>query len=175
MADFFLFDTLSGGAGYATQLGRYIEALLAQAQQALDTCPEQCERSCYRCLRTYSNRIIHQRLDRHLAGVLLQAIVSGKAPATLTVAQQAIQLDMLRQFLELAGVVECQRERVQQGVRVPLLARTVHGTYAVGTYPVQQDRQVVRHPLDALPTSQVRLFSDYELAHNLPSTAQSFL
>ncbi len=176
MADFFLFDTLSGGAGYATQVGQHIDTLLSQAQYILDTCPEQCERSCYRCLRTYTNRIIHQRLDRRLAGTLLRAIVSGKAPDTLPLAQQAQQLDLLRQFLELTGGgVECQRESVQHGISVPLLLRTSQGSSAIGVYPVQQNRQVIQHPLDALPKSQVQLFSDYELMHNLPNIAQLLL
>ncbi len=175
MADFFLFDTLSGGAGYATQVGQYVEPLLASTQRILDTCPEHCERSYYRCLRTYLNRMIHQRLDRHLASTLLRAIVNGKAPAKLPISQQAEQLEMLRQFLELAGTVECQREVELHGIPVPLLVRTSHESYAIGTYPVQQDRQAVGHALDALPTKQVRLFSDYELVHNLPTIAQSLL
>ena len=119
--------------------------------------------------------MLHQRLDRHLASTLLRAIVSGKAPATLTISQQAAQLEMLRQFLELSGAVECQGEVVMHGIPVPLLIRTARGSYAIGTYPVQQDRKVVSHPLDTLSAKHVLLFSDYELAHNLPNIAQSLL
>lgn len=173
MVDFFLYDTLSGGAGYATQLGRFMNSILETAQDLLDSCPEQCEHSCYRCLRTYANRMIHQRLDRHLASVLLRSIVWGQPPKSLTVQQQAVQLDMLRQFLELSGGVECQTECIIQGTEVPLLVKTTRGTYMVGSYPVQQDIQIVKHLLSALPASQVRLFSDYELVHNLPKIAQS--
>ena len=175
MADFFLFDTLSGGAGYATQVGQHMEALLKETQQMLDICPEDCEQSCYRCLRTFSNRVIHRRLDRHLAGTLLRAIVSGKAPKPFSVTQQADQLEMLRQFLELTGGVQCQRESVLHGIPVPLSIRTSQGIYAIGTYPVQQNRQVVKHSLDGLPAHQVRIFSDYELRHRLPSIAQMLL
>jgi len=174
MADFFLFDTLSGGAGYATQIGQHLESLLSFTQDILTDCPDNCERSCYRCLRTYVNRILHHHLDRYLAGNLLQAIISGHAPVTPTIEQQTRQLDALRQFLELAGV-ECQHGGVLQGVNVPMLVKMAHQTYAVGTYPVQQERLLVRHPLDVLPARQVRLFSDYELAHNLPHVAQSLL
>jgi len=174
MADFFVFDTLSGGAGYATQAGRYIEALLRETQQVLDTCPEDCERSCYRCLRTYSNRIRHHRLDRRLAGTLLRAIIHGHPPATPGIAEQATQLDALRQFLELAHI-PCRREDTWHGVRVPLLVESSQGPFAVGAYPIQQDRQVVAHPLDVLPAQQVRLVSDYELTRNLPGIAQSLV
>ncbi|HVB74904.1 MAG TPA: DEAD/DEAH box helicase [Ktedonobacteraceae bacterium] len=173
MVDFFLYDTLSGGAGYATQVGRFMDALLAAAQQYLDFCPEQCERSCYRCLRSYANRMMHKRLDRHLASVLLRAIIQGQPPGQLTTPQQAAQLEMLRQFLELSGGIECQTECVIQGTSVPLLVKAARGKYMVGSYPVQRDIQAVKHPLSTLPASQVRLVSDYELVHNLPKIAQS--
>ena len=174
MADFFIFDTLSGGAGYATQVGQHIELLLSRTQNILTSCPEQCERSCYRCLRTYTNRILHSHLDRHLSGMLLRSILNGQAPATLSIAQQTAQLDMLRQFLELAGIPsEC--GGILNGIQVPLLVKAMRGTYAVGTYPIQQEVPKAKHPLNALPDRQVRLFSDYELAHNLPNVAQALL
>lgn len=177
MVDFFLYDTLSGGAGYATQVSRVMNELLKETLHILDACPEQCERSCYRCIRTYANRILHPKLDRKLAGVLLRAIISGQPPQSLTVYEQARQLEMLRQFLDLSGGVECQTERMHQGVLVPLMVKTFRGIYAIGSYPVLQDRQAqtVRPPLDMLSTNQIRLYSDYELAHNLPGVAQSFL
>src|SRR5207248_1193755 len=96
------------------------------------------------------------------------------APATLSIAQQAAQLDMLRQFLELAGV-PCECEGILHGIQVPLLVKALHGTFAVGTYPIQQELLKAKHPLEGLPERQVRLFSDYELAHNLPNVAQSLL
>lgn len=172
---FFLFDTLSGGAGYATQIGLYVDRLLQETQHILDHCPEQCEQSCYRCLRTYHNRILHHRLDRHLAGTLLRAIVSGQIPETLSLADQRENLEMLRHYLDLSGIIECQSGEIIHGVEVPLLVKGTQQTLAIGVYPVQQDRQVVKHSLDVLSTNQVQLFSDYELAHNLPYIAHSLL
>ncbi len=172
MADFFLFDTLSGGAGYATQVGRYVGQLLEMAQEILDTCPEQCERSCYRCLRTYSNRFMHQHLDRHLAATLLRALISGQPPASFSTSEQVAQLDMLQTFLELSRNVTCERAARVEGQTVPLLVKTDYGSYAIGTYPVQQEISMVGHPLDAIKTKPVRLVSDYELAHDLPAVAE---
>ena len=174
MVDFFVFDTLSGGAGYATQVGQHIESLLSLTQDILTSCPEHCERSCYRCLRTYANRIKHSHLDRHIGGTLLQAILSGQAPAALSIGQQTAQLDMLRQYLELAGM-SCESEGKLKGMQIPLLAKTARGTFAVGTYPIQQERPIASHPLNTLPVRQVRLFSDYELAHDLPKAAHELL
>lgn len=171
---FFLFDTLSGGAGYATQVGAHVDRLLLEAQRILDDCPDECEQSCYRCLRAYQNRMYHHRLDRHLAGTLLRAIVSGQPPETTSVAQQVVQLEMLQRYLELAGRL-CQREVKWRGVMVPLLVKTTSGDVAVGTYPVQQDRQIVKHPLDALPASQGMVLSTYALVHDLPHIAELLL
>jgi ATP-dependent helicase YprA (DUF1998 family) len=172
MVDFFVFDTLSGGAGYATQVGQHIDPLLSRTLEILTDCPEHCERSCYRCLRTYANRIKHSHLDRHLGGTLLQAILKGHAPSALSIKQQAAQLDMLRKYLELAGI-DCEREDLLHGIQVPLRVKTSRGMKAVGSYPVQQEFPKASHPLNALPESQVQLFSDYELGHNLPKAAEA--
>ena len=174
-AYFFLFDTFSGGAGYATQIGVYIDQLLQKTQDILDNCPGQCEQSCYRCLRTYQNRLFHHHFDRHLAGTLLHAIVSGQIPGALSIARQRENLVMLRHYLDLTGQVECLDGKTVRGVEVPLLIKAAQQTLALGVYPIQQDRKAVKHALDALPKNQVRLFSDYELAHNLPSLAHTLL
>jgi len=172
IAYLFLFDTLSGGAGYATQAGQYMEQLLRETQHILDICPDQCQQSCYRCLRTYQNRIQHHRLNRKLAGTLLRAITSGHPPEGLSLARQINELQMLQHYLEL-NEIPCQQSGSIQGITAPLLVKTRRQTLAIGAYPVQQDLQVIRHSLNALPNSQVRLFSDYDLAHNLPQIAHT--
>lgn len=174
VAYLFLFDTLSGGAGYATQAGQYMEQLLRETQDLLDGCPDRCERSCYRCLRTYQNRIHHERLDRKLAGSLLRAIVSGRAPDELSLAQQIDALAMLQAYLQLNDV-PCEPSAHIQGVTAPLLVKTRHQTLAIGVYSAQQDLQVIKHSLDALPPAQVKLFSEYDLAHALPQIARMLL
>jgi hypothetical protein len=174
VAYLFLFDTLSGGAGYATQVGQHIERLLKETQNILADCPDQCERSCYRCLRTYQNRMLHHRLDRQLAGTLLKSIVSGLASEAFSVARQIEELQMLQHYFELNGAI-CQQSVVIQGVTVPLQVKAQGKTLLLGAYPVQQDLQVNKHPLSALSGTQVQCFNDYELAHNLPQIAQTLL
>ncbi len=174
VAYLFLFDTLSGGAGYATQAGRHMERLVRETQALLDDCPDQCEQSCYRCLRTYQNRFQHPRLDRKLAGTLLRAIVNGRAPEEMPFEQQISKLQMLRDYLQLNDI-SCLQDAPLQGMMAPLLVKTRQKIVAIGVYPVQQDRQVVKHFLDTLPPSQVRVYSDYELAHALPRIARTLL
>nr|BBH93040.1 hypothetical protein KTA_12390 [Thermogemmatispora argillosa] len=169
--DFFLFDALAGGAGYATQVGQEIEQLLVIMQQILKECPEDCEQSCYRCLRNYGNRVLHHRLDRHLGTRLLQAIVEQRAPAAFSLTEQERQLVGLAQFLTLQGY-RCQQPGRLAGQIVPLLVEDEYGhVLAVGTYPVEQDYKQTGHPLEKLGPRH-RLESDYELRHNLPAVAK---
>lgn len=57
-----LYDTTAGGAGYARQLGDRIAKLFEAAMLRLQNCD--CQDSCYACLRTYNNQLIHTRLHR---------------------------------------------------------------------------------------------------------------
>jgi len=57
-----LYDTTAGGAGYARQLGDRIAELFQAAMLRLENCD--CQDSCYACLRTYNNQLIHTRLHR---------------------------------------------------------------------------------------------------------------
>jgi hypothetical protein len=63
-AEIYLFDTASGGAGYAYEVGRNLRAMLPRIEELLTVCPAHCERSCTKCLRHYGNRFLHPRLDR---------------------------------------------------------------------------------------------------------------
>jgi Distinct helicase family with a unique C-terminal domain including a metal-binding cysteine cluster len=168
----FLYDTLSGGAGYATQAGQNIEQLLIETQNILDNCPDQCERSCYHCLRTYYNRMQHHHLDRRLAGTLLHSLKTGLPPAHFSVEQQVEKLQLLKNYLELSGL-QCQSNHRLGNVTIPLLVERGHTHLAIGTYPVQQDESVIEHPLYAQTAMDVRIFSDYDLAHRLPEKANS--
>jgi hypothetical protein len=57
-----LYDTTAGGAGYARQLGERISELFRAAASRITKCD--CQDSCYACLRTYHNQLIHSRLHR---------------------------------------------------------------------------------------------------------------
>ena len=63
LADIFVYDTLSGGAGYATQAGELFSGVMTRAETLLSRCT--CSASCDKCLRHYGNRFHHSVLDRH--------------------------------------------------------------------------------------------------------------
>jgi hypothetical protein len=78
-AEIYLYDTLPGGAGFSKTAGLLGIRLIERALEILETCPDRCDRSCYRCLRSYKNKFEHELLDRHLGASLLRYILRGEA------------------------------------------------------------------------------------------------
>jgi|KBSMisStandDraft_5_1062788.scaffolds.fasta_scaffold00680_1 hypothetical protein len=58
-----LYDTAPGGAGYASRAIQNIREVFERAENIVARCD--CGDSCYSCLRSYSNQMFHQRLNRH--------------------------------------------------------------------------------------------------------------
>ena len=79
-AEIFLYDTLPGGAGFSRQISEYGDLVFQKALKILQNCPGKCDRSCYRCLRSFKNKFEHQLLDRHLATNLLTFLLEGEIP-----------------------------------------------------------------------------------------------
>jgi ATP-dependent helicase YprA (DUF1998 family) len=77
----FIYDTLAGGAGFSPQLVRYGQELFDEALNILTDCPEGCDASCYRCLRSFRNKLDHRLLDRKLGEQLLRHALYGGYPA----------------------------------------------------------------------------------------------
>ncbi len=80
-AEIFLYDTLPGGAGFSSQLSDRGLELFQLALCLVKICPENCDSSCYRCLRSFKNRFEHRLLDRHVGAELLEYLLSGELPA----------------------------------------------------------------------------------------------
>lgn len=78
--EIYLYDTLPGGAGFVRQAGELKLRLLEKARHILGDCPDNCDSSCYRCLRSYKNKFDHHLLDRHVGSSLLRFLLSGDVP-----------------------------------------------------------------------------------------------
>lgn len=78
--EIFLYDTLPGGAGFATQIASRGLELFQRALYLLKNCPENCDGSCYRCLRSFKNKIEHRLLDRHVGVELIEYLLTGQHP-----------------------------------------------------------------------------------------------
>lgn len=71
--DLILYDNVAGGAGYVRKAAANIEAVLRAAREMLDGC--QCEKSCYKCLRSYGNQFEHKLLDKTLIQPYLDEVI----------------------------------------------------------------------------------------------------
>ena len=93
-AELYMYDTLPGGAGFVKRIGELGTRVFNDALRILEECPEDCDRSCYRCLRSYKNKFDHDSLDRHLGASLLRYALDGIVP-TLNPARAKFALDLL--------------------------------------------------------------------------------
>jgi ATP-dependent helicase YprA (DUF1998 family) len=78
--EIFLYDTLPGGAGFSRQLVDKGLVLFTKALEIMRNCPEQCDCSCYRCLRSFRNKFEHGFLDRQIGADLVEFILTGNLP-----------------------------------------------------------------------------------------------
>jgi ATP-dependent helicase YprA (DUF1998 family) len=79
--EIYMYDTLPGGAGFAGRIGELGMTVFQKALEVLEGCPENCDRSCYRCLRSYKNKFEHDLLDRQVGSVLLKYLLTGVLPS----------------------------------------------------------------------------------------------
>ena len=131
-AEIFLYDTLAGGAGFSRLLADRGQELLEKALLVLKACPEGCDASCYRCLRSYKNKFEHSLLDRHVGAELLEYLVTGRRPRfneeRLHGSTVLLYHDLLRQGL--VGVefeLEARLDSESSGLVAPILATTNSG------------------------------------------------
>ncbi len=100
-AEIFLYDTLPGGAGFASQLAGRGDELFRRALSLMKSCPEDCDASCYRCLRSFINKLEHSVLDRHVGVQLLEYLMTGDAakfnPVRLKNSTKLLANDLERQ------------------------------------------------------------------------------
>lgn len=80
LIEIFMYDTLPGGAGFSKLAGDLGFELYEKALELLESCPANCDSSCYRCLRKFSNKFEHNLLDRHIASALLRHFNYGDRP-----------------------------------------------------------------------------------------------
>ncbi len=122
-AEIYLYDTLPGGAGFAQRVGSLGLSVFEDALRILQECPANCDRSCYRCLRSYKNKFEHDVLDRHVGASLLRFVLRDEAPV-LSPERLDRSTELLFQDLERHGIDGLTLNR-NAGVTVPGLAAVV--------------------------------------------------
>ncbi|GAA6623547.1 DEAD/DEAH box helicase [Scytonema sp. NUACC26] len=78
LAEIIIYDNVPGGAGYSKRIADTFQQVLELAYQIVATCS--CDRSCYDCLRTYSNQPFHAELNRNLIAEFLRPLVERLTP-----------------------------------------------------------------------------------------------
>jgi ATP-dependent helicase YprA (DUF1998 family) len=183
-AEIYLYDTLPGGAGFARQAGELKDRLFDRALQVLTCCPDRCDSSCYRCLRSYKNKLDHFLLDRHIAAALLNYLLKGALP-TLDDNRLRGSRDLLYEDLQRQGDPDLTFERDTiinvpglGACRAPILA-TRDGRQTVidltwpltPDYPITDDVRELRE-FSAVP---VCLLDELVIRKNLPRATTELL
>lgn len=164
-ADVYLFDTLSGGAGYAERAGVKLGEILDETLQLLEQCPADCDTSCTECLRHYANRHWHAHLDRHLGARLLRFALFGETPPFGSLLEQSDQLAALRQLLTLDG---CTCSGGLADERAPLTAHRNGRRISVAAAPALLDPEDAKAIWSQRSDDEVMLINSYVLTRNLP-------
>lgn len=63
---------------FSGQLANRGLELYQEALHLMKTCPERCDASCYRCMRSFKNKFEHSLLDRHVGAQLLAYLIVGE-------------------------------------------------------------------------------------------------
>ena len=131
-AEIFLYDTLAGGAGFSRLVADFEQELLIDALRVLQSCPEGCDTSCYRCLRSYKNKFEHSLLDRHAGAELLEYLLTGSIPGfdqkRLNRSTLLLYRDLSRQNMSIMSLeLEVNLEREMSGLVAPILVKTSDG------------------------------------------------
>ena len=172
--DIYLYDTLSGGAGYAELAGAHLKEILCNVLVLLEECPSECDRSCQSCLRHFFNQHLRDRLDRSLGADLLRYAMTGEINPEYSVDEQAIELRQLKRLLEIDGFT-CANSIEIGGIKVPLTVEGSGKRVAVGVRPSLIDADSTSHSLSSLNGCSdilVRVLNSYMLQRNLPDVHQ---
>ena len=185
-AEIYLYDTLSGGAGFARRVDELGLEVFKEALHILEGCPESCDRSCYRCLRNYKNKFEHDLLDRHLAASLLRYLIDGSYPSMtverLRDSTKLLYEDLIRQDLPNTTLA-LDHSTTLPGlgpVTVPICVTRADGTdLFVGLCePLTRDTPAdvtLRNIKQASPSSRVVLCDEIVVTRNLPAATNQVM
>jgi ATP-dependent helicase YprA (DUF1998 family) len=184
-AEIYLYDTLAGGAGFARRVADHGPRVLEDAIRLLEGCPGGCDRSCYRCLRSFRNRFEHGLLDRHLGASLLRYLLAEEEPKLdphrIEQAVDRLYADLSRQGID--GVEFLRGERIDipgiGPVEAPILVRSDGHELVVGVHgpltpdqPNGEDLLAAKEFGAAVP---VQLVDEILVSQNLPRATKSVL
>jgi ATP-dependent helicase YprA (DUF1998 family) len=184
-AEIYLYDTLAGGAGFTRRTADVIQSVFEGTLRLLEHCPAGCDRSCYRCLRSFKNRFEHELLDRHLGASLLRYLLLDDPP-TLDEARIESATNRLYEDLSRHGIPDAEfrlREPIQVPgigqVLAPILVNTNGRQLVVGVHgPLTPDTPVdegLREAKEYGSSVPVLLVDEIVISRNLPYASRQVL
>jgi hypothetical protein len=180
-----LYDTLPGGAGFSRRLEELGVFLFERALDILESCPEKCDSSCYRCLRSYKNKFEHEFLDRQIGAALLRTLLYGTPPVLsdkrVLRSRTVLFEDLTRQ--SVPGVTfQVDREIEIAGIGrivAPILARNRRGESVIidVTHPLMPSEPCRAELKDVaqLSATPVLLIEELVVEKNLPFASSSLI
>lgn len=103
--------------------------LFALALDVTRNCPGACDASCYRCLRSFKNKVEHRLLDRHVGAELLEHLRTGAVPSfsseRLSAATELLVASLSQQA---EGESYEANVAVSEAGTVPIVATRANGT-----------------------------------------------
>jgi ATP-dependent helicase YprA (DUF1998 family) len=104
LIEIYLYDTTPGGAEFTRELSEKSRELYDRALTVLRGCSSDCDKACYSCLMSFSNRFEHSLLDRHLAAQLLECALQGTSPS-YSDKEYAVRIARLEHAIQTANPV----------------------------------------------------------------------
>ncbi|GBL32864.1 hypothetical protein EMGBS12_11740 [Methylophilaceae bacterium] len=155
--DIYIYDTSSGGSGYAKQIGLFPNGRLQEAKSDFleSTC---CESSCYKCLQNYSNRMSHNKLDKKFGLQLWNLIYKNESPKFYNVNEQ---FDLATTLIKLAQLDGYEIVKSNECLKITKNTKSLN----LMIFPIFYDESSLKEDF-----SNIALFiSDYELIKSLTS------
>jgi len=185
-AEIYIYDTLPGGAGFVRRIGELRLDVFQAALDILEHCAESCDRSCYRCLRSYKNKFEHDLLDRYLGASLLRFLIHGTYPVLdskrLITSTNLLFEDLARQ--KLSGIT-IERDRVLTlpelgNVIAPIYAKCKDGSeFVIGLHgpltPDDPPDDGLRNLKEFCPSIPVLLCDEIVVRRNLPRATSELI
>jgi hypothetical protein len=186
-AEIYLYDTLPGGAGFSRRAGQLGLIVFTAALGILESCPENCDRSCYRCLRSYKNKFEHDLLDRQVGASLLRFLLNGTYPAIdaprLAASTDLLFEDLRRQKLE-SVTIERNKQLSVPGIgqiAAPIFATRISdgAEFVIALHgpltPGETDNESIATLKEFGAAISVRLIDEMLVRRNLPRATSELI